>query len=78
MGWWQISSIDSGQMAYIHGVDPGLAGEHLITGDGPADIMGSAAEKVAELYEKTYGRKPKRREMVATLNFVMGGLGLEE
>jgi hypothetical protein len=78
MGWWQIASVDSGQMALMHGQNSELAGEHLVTGDGPADIMGPAAEGIVKLYEKAYGRKPKRREMIATLNFAMGGLELEE
>jgi len=63
VGWWHISNDGSGGFGYT---EPG----DLCNGDKPADILGPAVDKVIKAYEKAWGRKPFREELLAALDFV--------
>jgi hypothetical protein len=45
-----------------------------IWGDGPADILGPAVDKIVAEFEEHVGRKPTAGEMRAGLNFTLRGL----
>lgn len=69
MGWWSISDSDGGISAEK---------TELYNGDGPADILGDALDKVIIEYKRDIGREPYKQELVAAFNFVAGGLDLKE
>jgi hypothetical protein len=52
-------------------------GKHVI-GDGPADIMGPAVEKVVKEYETEWGRKPTMFELYRLIDFVTGPMELNK
>ena len=66
MGWWNIRD-QSGQIDWEHK----SSSEQLI-GDGPADIMDHALDRICEQYEDSWGRQPKQEELSALLNFCSG------
>jgi len=71
MGWWKIRDIESGR------IDPrgheikemADVNSALYNGDGPADVMGPAIRKIADMYRESWGRGPKIEELHACLNF---------
>lgn len=65
MGWWSISRNGGG----------GISTEktEMYNGDGPADILGVAVEKVVKEYEVAWGRKPYKEELEEAVNFVAEG-----
>jgi len=69
MGWWSISN---------NGGGISLQKTELYNGDGPADILGDAMDKVVKEYQNTWGRPPYKEEVVAAFNFVTNGLDLAE
>lgn len=62
-GWWAIDSIERGQIE-TSGEDTGF-----YNGDGPADIMDRALDKIAYQYMESFGRWPHKGELLACLNF---------
>ena len=64
MGWWSITDKSGGISTF------GNIG--LYNGDGPADILDEAVEKVIKEYEETWGRKPYVQELEAAWNFSTG------
>ena len=61
MGWWSITDESGGISPY------GNVG--LCNGDGPADILDDAIERVIKEYEESWGRKPYIEELQAAWNF---------
>ena len=43
--------------------------ESMVNGDGPADIMTTAVEKISKEYQDAFGRKPYRKELETVLSF---------
>ncbi len=64
MGWWGIE--DENAPSLLDSMGRGS----LVIGDGPADIMSAAVEKIIEEYERQCGRNPRMSELRAILNFV--------
>ena len=64
MGWWKINSVEKGGIACDT-----KEGQELYNGDGPADLMGEALDKIAHEYQISFGRYPKREELLACFNF---------
>jgi hypothetical protein len=71
MGWWSISDRDGG-------LSWGQKDSGMYNGDGPADILGPAVEKVIKEYEQAWGRKPYMAELRAAVAFVAGSHDLPE
>lgn len=61
-GWWSIDK--NGKMVSKEDTE-----EQLYIGDGPADIMGNAIEKIFYEYIRAFKRPPKRKEIQAVFNF---------
>ena len=85
MGWWKIKDVESGQVDFKHKA-PGVSTElvnaipgqetdedALYNGDGPADAMADALDKISEQYETAWGRPAKKEELTAAFNFVCNG-----
>jgi hypothetical protein len=53
MGWWSIDGMEGGR----------------VMGDGPADIMGAALEKIQKEYQEDWGRPATKTELRACFNF---------
>lgn len=71
MGWWTQN--EKGHSFAHH------AGEdELMWGDGPADVMDSALAAIAEEFERGFGRRPKKAEVRAGLEFSLGDTESEE
>jgi hypothetical protein len=81
MGWWRIRNVESGQVDATHtcptnpkfvNAVPGAETEEnqLYNGDGPADTMGDAIQKIAKMYIDAWGRPPRVEELEAVFNFV--------
>jgi len=78
MGWWKIDSVENGGIDWRW--DSGsnnvsaVPGKHPVEleygGDGPADVMSKAVDKIWEQYKKAWGRSPTRNELQACFNFV--------
>jgi hypothetical protein len=58
MGWWGQSTDGTS-----------FAGEDLVWGDGPADIVDNALDKIAEEFRANWGRDPWREEILSGVNF---------
>ena len=43
--------------------------ESMVNGDGPADHMDNAIDKIVQEYLKSFGRKPYKEELQAILEF---------
>ena len=56
MGWWKQSNSFAKE-------------SELIWGDGPADIMGPALDKIFQQFQEAYERKPTEAELKAGLMF---------
>jgi hypothetical protein len=63
MGWWRAGKDGSS----LHREETGL-----VWGDGPADIMDDAIDKIVAEFQRDYGRKPSRDELTAGLLFSLG------
>jgi hypothetical protein len=63
MGWWRAGADGSS----LHAEETGL-----VWGDGPADIMDDAIDKITDEFQAAYGRKPSRIELEAGLQFSLG------
>lgn len=50
--------------------------EEMVNGDGPADIMEDAIEKISQEYLKAFGRKPYKEELEAVLEFCASSANL--
>ena len=48
--------------------------DDLVIGDGPADVLDVAIEKITGIYEKDIGRKPTVAELAALMRFCSGGV----
>jgi len=71
MGWWQIRDIESGRVKFKPcKEDHACHVDRLVTGDGPADVMGGCVDKIIGMYKESYGRRPKKAELQAVFNFV--------
>ena len=46
----------------------------LVIGDGPADVLDGAVEKINEMYTKDIGRNATGEELVALMRFCSGGV----
>lgn len=70
MGWWNIKDVKTGQ------IDPAFVSPRptvrLVNGDGPADAMGVALDRIAEMYREAWDRDPLIDELQAVFNFVVG------
>ena len=80
MGWWQIDLTDAEVEAFeksdaaLYNAIPKIdSSKRLYTGDLPADIFGEALDKLDKAYKTTWGRKAKRKEIIATIEFCMSG-----
>jgi hypothetical protein len=62
MGWWRAGKDGSS----LHAEETGL-----VWGDGPADIMDDAIEKIVAEFLRDYGRKPTQDELIAGLLFAL-------
>lgn len=75
MGWWKIKDVESGQIAVDLSKEERDNLPDLVIGDGPADIMGDAIDKIIACYvalPENDGRKlPCRQELQACFNFVV-------
>lgn len=82
MGWWRIDNVERGQIdfervlkekserPYSANVRPGADDPSaMYNGDGPADVMGDALRRIAEMYKEVWGRGPKADELHACVNF---------
>lgn len=56
MGWWHVTTLE---------------GKQLLMSDEGADTLGFAFDKVSEIFQKTYKRKPTRAEMQYAVDFVL-------
>lgn len=82
MGWWQIINVESGMIDWdvkregkaINAIPGKHDKDQLYNGDGPADVMGPALDKINELYIKAWGRPAKREELQAVFNFCANGM----
>ncbi|MCK5016626.1 MAG: hypothetical protein KAS32_06070, partial [Candidatus Peribacteraceae bacterium] len=81
-GWWKIKDVESGQIDWDQpekegGLINALPGsddlEVLYNGDGPADVMDAAVDKITTLYQDAWSRGPTIRELRAVANFVING-----
>jgi hypothetical protein len=63
MGWWRAGEDGSS----LHAKETGL-----VWGDGPADIMDDAIDKIVAEFMESYSRKPTRTELQAGLLFSLG------
>jgi hypothetical protein len=66
MGWWQQ---DSEGRSFAKDED----GPEMIWGDGPADIMADACDAIVREFQRDWGRKPTKEELVAGLKFRLYG-----
>lgn len=48
-----------------------MSENNLLLGDGPADILGTAYEAIMYAYETHVGRKPRRAELRALIEFTL-------
>ena len=48
--------------------------QDVVIGDGPADLLDGAVEKINEMYTKDIGRKATGEELVALMRFCSGGV----
>ena len=77
MGWWLlnecggIAEFDDGRECQ-NAIPDQDGSEKNYGGDGPADIMGPAVDKIVKEYETTWGRPPRRTELIGCLDFVCG------
>jgi len=69
MGWWQVGDIKSGGISTPNNDDP----SPIYNGDGPADIMAVALDRISALYQQAHGRPAKKEELTAAFNFVCNG-----
>lgn len=82
MGWWEIKSVENGQINFNKIYEDGIAHARfsedddnvMVNGDGPADTMGVAIDDIIKQYEKAWGRKPCVEEIQAVFNFVFNAL----
>ncbi|GAF77780.1 unnamed protein product [marine sediment metagenome] len=81
-GWWKIKDIESGQTDWNQpdkqeGIINSIPGEdtpkELYNGDGPADIMDEAINKITKEYQKAWNRDPEPEEIKAVFNFCFNG-----
>lgn len=63
MGWWRAGSDGSS----LHAEETGL-----VWGDGPADILDDAIDKISAEFRAAYDRSPSRAELEAGLLFSLG------
>ena len=63
MGWWSIATDKEPE---------------AVNGDGPADILGAAFDKVVKEWENEWGRKPTQYELLSACQFASGHLELED
>jgi hypothetical protein len=80
MGWWQIDLTDEEVEAFeksdevlMNALPTRDSSKRLYTGDQPADIIDEALDKIDKVYKNTWGRKAKRQEIVAVVDFCMAG-----
>lgn len=64
MGWWN---------ARLDGASLQQQETGLVWGDGPADWMDGAIDKIVAEFDEAWGRRPTRAEMEAGLRFSLGG-----
>jgi hypothetical protein len=69
MGWWRAGEDGSS----LHAEETGL-----VWGDGPADIMDDALDKIVAEFRQDWGRKPSRIELEAGLRFSLGAYDEQE
>lgn len=82
MGWWKINNVAEGRIDFdaakkrIVGTPacanalPGTDDPNMLyNGDGPADVMEPALDKIAYLYKEAWGRYPSRGELLGVFNF---------
>lgn len=81
MGWWRIKDVESGAVDFdaktaaktanaVPGADDPV---HAYGGDGPADVMEAALDKINALYREAWKRNATRDELRAVFNFCTGG-----
>jgi hypothetical protein len=63
MGWWEQD--EEGNSFAL--------GSGLMWGDGPADIMGDAIDRIVDEFMEAAGRRPTVTELKAGLLFTLGG-----
>ena len=82
-GWWKIDNIETGQIDQsqpdkkkeIINVIPGKdSSKELYNGDGPADIMDGALDRIAKEYREQWEKEPELDEIKAVFNFCFNGL----
>lgn len=71
MGWWE-------QDREGHSFSTDEDDATLLWGDGPADILAAAVDKVIEEFKRDWGRLPTKTEVRAGLEFCLGGFAEEE
>ena len=76
MGWWRMNEnggIKCKQECTLQNDIPGRdKSEELHMGDGPADIMSEAVDRIIEAYKEAWGRPPCMKELHGCLNFING------
>lgn len=82
MGWWQINSVEKGQIDWSVKRDDNelinaIPGKHdatkMYNGDEPADIMDEALDKIEKAFIRAWKRPPCRDEYLACFNFCVNG-----
>lgn len=63
MGWWNAKA----NGASLQSDDTGI-----LWGDGPADLMGDAVDRIVEEFERCVERRPTKVELRAGLEFTLG------
>jgi len=83
MGWWQIDSVEYGQIDWevkrpgrtlVNALPGEDSSKAMYNGDGPADVMGSAVDEIIQLYMDAWGRPPCKDELLAVFNFCVNPL----
>ena len=81
MGWWKIDSVERGQIDWKHsksGLVNAIPGQDTpvqsYNGDGPADLMDSALDKINKQYKDAWNRPARPEELKAVFNFCFNGM----
>jgi hypothetical protein len=66
MGWWS-------QNEQGHSFAEAAGGTEMVWGDEPADALDTAIAEIDGAFERAWGRKASRAELLAGLLFSLGG-----
>lgn len=78
MGWWRIDDSDETSEGLFNAIPGKNSAAAEYSGDGPADIMDLALEKIIKEYKDAWGRVPTRNELIASFEFSLSDYGEKE